>query len=261
MNLPSRRFHRRYSLRISRIRCKTCEHEGTEVYHVHSNSSVPADWRSATREGEAGVQTISGSVFPGQRRNSARMKADKLIAAHHPGILNGRRDGRARREGIKWQADGDRRRTTARTKEGSGEKTASCNSLPIVQARYSSVHAVNFNAVYTPAHILRAVNCPSERIAFVSDLSIPFPSTNCPSAAPNIRFSPFFPFETTDETFHKPWIFHLRTEILICQGCLFTGEQFANKHRWLMHSTFFVSPFFRGMLTIKAFTNTGEDVP
>lgn len=53
-----------------------------------------------------------------------------------------------------------------------GEKTASCNSLPIVQPRYSSVLAVNFNAVYTPSHILRAVNCPSGRITFVSELSI-----------------------------------------------------------------------------------------
>lgn len=55
---------------------------------------------------------------------------------------------------------------------GVGEKTASCNSLPIVQPRYSSVLAVNFNAVYTPSHILRAVNCPSGRITFVSYLSI-----------------------------------------------------------------------------------------
>ena len=65
----------------------------------------------------------------------------------------------------------------ARTKRGTswpgvGEKTASCNSLPIVQPRYSSVLAVNFNAVYTPSHILRAVNCPSGRITFVSYLSI-----------------------------------------------------------------------------------------
>lgn len=61
---------------------------------------------------------------------------------------------------------------TGRT--GVGEKTASCNSLPIVQPRYSYVLAVNFNAVYTPSHILRAVNCPSGRITFVSDLSISF---------------------------------------------------------------------------------------
>lgn len=78
---------------------------------------------------------------------------------------------------IKWQPDGDRLRTMARTKRGTswpgvGEKTASCNSLPIVQPRYSSVLAVNFNAVYTPSHILRAVNCPSGRITFVSYLSI-----------------------------------------------------------------------------------------
>lgn len=80
---------------------------------------------------------------------------------------------------IKWQPDGDRLRTMARTKRGTswpgvGEKTASCNSLPIVQPRYSSVLAVNFNAVYTPSHILRAVNCPSGRITFVSYLSISF---------------------------------------------------------------------------------------
>lgn len=93
----------------------------------------------------------------------------------HPGILNGCR--RERTVRIKWQPDGDRLRTMAWTKRGTswpgvGEKTASCNSLPIVQPRYSSVLAVNFNAVYTPSHILRAVNCPSGRITFVSYLSI-----------------------------------------------------------------------------------------
>lgn len=74
---------------------------------------------------------------------------------------------------------------------GVGEKTASCNSLPIVQPRYSSVLAVNFNAVYTPSHILRAVNCPSGRITFVSDLSISLPSSLSSDRVLSLVFHPF----------------------------------------------------------------------
>lgn len=96
---------------------------------------------------------------------------------------------------------------------GVGEKTASCNSLPIVQPRYSSVLAVNFNAVYTPSHILRAVNCPSGRITFVSYLSISlslslYSPSICNNFAPAIRFfSPLLILSFYFHLFFPPFFF------------------------------------------------------
>lgn len=96
---------------------------------------------------------------------------------------------------------------------GVGEKTASCNSLPIVQPRYSSVLAVNFNAVYTPSHILRAVNCPSGRITFVSYLSISlslYSPSICNNFAPAIRFfSPLLILSFCFHLFFSPFFLSL----------------------------------------------------